>query len=85
MLFWVFLLLLLIALVIATVPVWPYSRRWGYVPTGVAVGIVLVFLLLTYIGYIGPWTQPGPPYLVEEGPDGGGGPAPPGVDETVAD
>ena len=68
MLFWVFLALLLVALLIATVPVWPYSRRWGYAPVSIAILVLLVFLVLTYIGYIGPWQQAGPPFLVEEGP-----------------
>lgn len=68
MLFWVFLALLLLALLVATVPVWPYSRRWGYAPVSIAILVLLVFLVLTYIGYIGPWEQAGPPFLVDEGP-----------------
>jgi hypothetical protein len=43
------LLILLIILLIGALPTWPYSRGWGYYPTG-GVGIaliVLVVLLLT--------------------------------------
>lgn len=40
-----FLLILLIVLVLGAIPVWPYSRNWGYWPGG-ALGIVLVIILL---------------------------------------
>jgi hypothetical protein len=43
------LLILLIVLLFGAVPAWPYSRGWGYRPTGI-VGlllIVVVILLLT--------------------------------------
>jgi hypothetical protein len=69
MYFWIFLFLLLLVLLIACVPVWPYSRRWGYTPTAAALLVLLGFMVLSYIGYIGPWTQEGPPF-VEEGPEG---------------
>lgn len=38
-------LLLVILLVIALLPAWPYSRAWGYYPSG-GLGVVLVILLL---------------------------------------
>lgn len=80
MLFWTFLTLFLVALLIAVVPVWPYSRRWGYAPTLAAALVFLAFLLLVYVGYIGPWSQAGPPYMdgpgdpevIEQGPPPGG-------------
>jgi len=43
------LLILLILLLFGAIPAWPYSRGWGYRPTGI-VGlllIVVVILLLT--------------------------------------
>jgi hypothetical protein len=45
----IFVIPSLILLLIAVVPAWPYSRRWGYVPTGsvgliLAVTIVLLFM-----------------------------------------
>jgi hypothetical protein len=43
-----FLFLLLIVLVIATMPAWPYSRNWGYVPTGL-VGLAMSVLILMAI------------------------------------
>ena len=69
MLFWTFLLLFLVALLIASIPAWPYSRRWGYTPTATAMLVLLGFLALTYVGYIGPWEQAGPPFYVEETAD----------------
>lgn len=38
-------LLILILLVIAVLPTWPYSVGWGYFPSG-GLGVVLVVLLL---------------------------------------
>jgi len=39
------LFLLVIILVIAVLPAWPYSRSWGYYPSG-GLGLVLIILLL---------------------------------------
>lgn len=43
------LLIILILLLLGAVPSWPYSRGWGYGPSGVLglVVIVLIVLLLT--------------------------------------
>ena len=38
---------LVILFVIATVPIWPYSRAWGFWPSGI-VGLIL----MTLIGYL---------------------------------
>jgi hypothetical protein len=39
------LLIILILLVIALLPSWPYSRSWGYYPSG-GVGVLLVILII---------------------------------------
>ena len=39
------LLIVLILLLIGAVPSWPYSRGWGYGPSGL-VGVLLVVLLI---------------------------------------
>jgi hypothetical protein len=39
------LLIILILLVIGAIPSWPYSRGWGYGPSGI-LGVVLVILLI---------------------------------------
>lgn len=36
---------LLIALLVLSLPTWPYSAAWGYYPTG-GLGIVLLVLLV---------------------------------------
>src|ERR1019366_6288089 len=41
------LLVLLILMLLGALPAWPYSRSWGYYPSGglgLVVGVVLVFL-----------------------------------------
>ena len=39
------LLILLVLILIGALPTWPYSRSWGYYPTG-GIGIVLVVILI---------------------------------------
>lgn len=39
------LLILLVLLLIGAVPSWPYSRSWGYYPSG-GLGLVLVIVLV---------------------------------------
>jgi len=39
------LLIIVILLLIGAIPSWPYSRSWGYGPSGV-VGVVLVVVLV---------------------------------------
>ena len=39
------LLIVLLVLAIGAVPSWPYSRNWGYAPSG-GLGLVLLIVLL---------------------------------------
>ena len=39
------LLVILILLLVGALPAWPYSRGWGYAPSG-GLGLVLVVLLI---------------------------------------
>jgi hypothetical protein len=39
------LLILLIILLIAVLPSWPYSRGWGYFPSG-TLGLILIIVLV---------------------------------------
>jgi hypothetical protein len=39
------LIIILILILIGAFPSWPYSRGWGYAPSGV-VGLVLLILLI---------------------------------------
>jgi hypothetical protein len=46
------LLIVLIVLLLAAIPAWPYSRDWGYYPSG-GLGIILIIILILLIaGYI---------------------------------
>jgi hypothetical protein len=39
------LLIILILLLIGALPAWPYSRSWGYYPTG-GLGLILIIVLI---------------------------------------
>ena len=39
------LIIILILILVGAIPSWPYSRGWGYGPSGV-VGLILVILLI---------------------------------------
>lgn len=54
--FWI--LLILILLFAATVPLYPYSRGWGYSPISVIILIAVFWMILIYFGYVAfywPW------------------------------
>ena len=40
------LMLLLIILLLGSLPTWPYSRGWGYYPSGGLGAILLIVILL---------------------------------------
>jgi hypothetical protein len=42
---WTILVILLILMLIGTIPTWPYSRGWGYYPSGL-LGIILIVVLI---------------------------------------
>jgi Protein of unknown function (DUF3309) len=44
------LLIVLIALLLGAIPTWPYSRGWGYYPSGGIGLIVLILLILLLTG-----------------------------------
>lgn len=41
-------LIVLILLIVVGLPSWPYSRNWGYGPSGF-LGVILVVLLVLYL------------------------------------
>ncbi|MBI2816490.1 MAG: DUF3309 domain-containing protein [Acidobacteria bacterium] len=46
------LMVILVLLLLGALPTWPYSRGWGYYPSG-GLGLVLVVLLLMLmLGYL---------------------------------
>lgn len=47
------LLIILILLILGAIPSWPYSRDWGYAPSGIIGIIFLVILILVLTKVIG--------------------------------
>jgi hypothetical protein len=44
------LLIILVILLIGAIPSWPYSRGWGYYPSGGLGVIVIILLILLLMG-----------------------------------
>jgi hypothetical protein len=44
------LLIVLVLVLIGAIPAWPYSRGWGYGPSGIVGLIVVVLLILVFTG-----------------------------------
>jgi hypothetical protein len=44
------LIILLIILAIGSTPAWPYSRGWGYYPSGLLGVILLILIILALTG-----------------------------------
>ena len=45
-------LILVVLLLIGAIPAWPYSRSWGYGPSGGLGLVLLVVLVLLLLGHI---------------------------------
>lgn len=46
------LIIILVLILIGAVPSWPYSRNWGYGPSGIVGLILVVLLILVLMGRI---------------------------------
>jgi Protein of unknown function (DUF3309) len=46
------LLVVLLAVAFGSLPMWGYSRNWGYAPSGGVSFILLIILILVLMGYI---------------------------------
>ena len=44
------LLIVLVLVLLGAIPAWPYSRSWGYGPSGIVGLIVVVLLILLLMG-----------------------------------
>ncbi len=44
------LLIVLILILIGAIPTWPYSRSWGYAPSGLLGTVLLVVIILLVLG-----------------------------------
>jgi hypothetical protein len=45
-------MIVLIALLIGALPAWPYSRSWGYYPSGGLGLVVVILLVLLLLGFL---------------------------------
>lgn len=46
------LLIIVILLLIGAIPSWPYSRGWGYGPSGILGVVLIVLLILVVMGRV---------------------------------
>ncbi len=44
------LLIVLILLLIGALPSWPYSRSWGYAPSGTLTVVLVIIIVLALMG-----------------------------------
>jgi hypothetical protein len=45
------LLIILVLLLVGGLPTWPYSRRWGYGPSGGLGTVLVILVILILLGY----------------------------------
>ena len=46
------LLVILVVLLLASAPAWPYSRSWGYYPSGTLGTILVIIVVLMLLGVV---------------------------------
>jgi hypothetical protein len=46
------LIIVLVLLLVGAVPSWPYSRNWGYAPSGTLGLVLIIVLILVLLGRI---------------------------------
>ena len=46
------LLIVLVLLLVGALPSWPYSRSWGYAPSGLLTLVVVIVVILALTGRI---------------------------------
>jgi hypothetical protein len=48
----ILLIILLVILILGAAPAWPYSREWGYYPSGGLGTILVILIVLMLLGTI---------------------------------
>jgi hypothetical protein len=46
------LLIVLVLVLVGALPSWPYSRDWGYFPTGILGTVLVILLILMLLGRV---------------------------------
>jgi len=54
------LLIILIVLLLGGLPAWPYSRQWGYGPSGLLGLLLVILVVLLVLNQIPWWYSSGP-------------------------
>lgn len=49
---WTILIVVLIVALLGSIPSWPYSRSWGYYPSGIIAIILVILIILLLLGRI---------------------------------
>jgi hypothetical protein len=44
------LMVILLLVLVGAIPTWPYSRSWGYTPSGILLALLVVLLVLSATG-----------------------------------
>jgi hypothetical protein len=52
LIFMLILLIILLVLLVGATPAWPYSRGWGYYPSGILGTLLVIFLVLLLLGQV---------------------------------
>lgn len=46
------MLIILIVMLLGALPSWPYSRGWGYYPSGIFGVVLMLVILMLLMGYL---------------------------------
>jgi hypothetical protein len=46
------LIILLVLIMLGALPTWPYSRSWGYYPSGLFGTVLIIMIILLALGMI---------------------------------
>jgi len=49
---WTILLIILVLMALGAAPAWPYSRGWGYAPSGLLGTLLLILVVLMLLGQV---------------------------------
>ena len=49
----ILLVVVLVLLLLGALPAWPYSRGWGYGPSGLLGTLLIILLVLVLLGVVG--------------------------------
>jgi hypothetical protein len=48
----VILIVLLVLLLLGALPIWPYSRSWGYSGSGLLGALLVILILAVFLGWV---------------------------------